>query len=183
MLMIDCRRCKHFDAGNDCCDIYGGDPRKAVKACADNGFKEYCCHVPQKGHGVKYVLFSPEHDIVRKEFRRADGTFVPEEVFRTSDRALYRHRLFPDRRYRQSFPSLDDNVQLLEIDSIDQALEEQAALENYCREKFEIWRWVNGRLAEKVDDVQAERILYGTSDASPVGILKKEDANENPNLL
>lgn len=38
-------------------------------------------------------------------------------------------------------------------------------------------------LAEKVDDVQAERILYGTSDAPPVGILKKEDANENPNLL
>ena len=126
---------------------------------------------------MKYVLFSPAHDIVRKEFRRGDGTFVPEKVFRTSDRALYRHRLFPDRRYRQSFPSLDDDVQLLEIDSIDQALEEQAALENYCSEKFEIWRWENGKLLEKVTDIQAERILYGTSDAPPVGIIKRRTSD------
>ena len=43
MLEIDCRRCRHFDEDNDCCNVYGNDPERAVKACADDGFKEYCC--------------------------------------------------------------------------------------------------------------------------------------------
>lgn len=42
MLKIDCRNCENCDMAHDRCSIFGNDPKKAVKACADNGFKDYC---------------------------------------------------------------------------------------------------------------------------------------------
>lgn len=41
MLEIDCRRCKNCDTEHDCCSLYGDDPEKATKCCADNNFKDY----------------------------------------------------------------------------------------------------------------------------------------------
>ena len=43
---IDCRKCGNCDMENDCCKIYGSDPKKAVSECASKNFGAYrpnCC--------------------------------------------------------------------------------------------------------------------------------------------
>lgn len=48
MLEIDCRTCGNCDMDRGRCKLYGDDPQKAVKACADNGFRNYCPRSSEK---------------------------------------------------------------------------------------------------------------------------------------
>ena len=41
MLEIDCRVCANVDMKVDLCKVYGNDPDKAVKNCANDGFKNF----------------------------------------------------------------------------------------------------------------------------------------------
>lgn len=38
---VDCRICENCDLKNDCCKLYGSDPEKATKSCAEHGFVGY----------------------------------------------------------------------------------------------------------------------------------------------
>lgn len=48
MLEIDCRTCENCDMDRGRCKLYGDDPQKAVKACAGNGFRNYCPRSSEK---------------------------------------------------------------------------------------------------------------------------------------
>ena len=84
---------------------------------------------------MSYILYSPAHDVVREAFTRPDGTFVPEKVFTTEARALYRLRGLPDRRYRSDFPvPKDKDMYLAKFRSVKEAIREREALADYCGE-------------------------------------------------
>lgn len=41
MLKINCRICRNCDLKNSRCKLYGSDPAKAARRCADAGFANY----------------------------------------------------------------------------------------------------------------------------------------------
>ena len=101
---------------------------------------------------MKYILYSPPHEMVRDAFRRTTtGEEVPRKVFQCGARALYRHKKFKDRRYRSDFPCWDDTLSLVKCKTFREALSEQEALKNYCGEVFEIHEYQNGELGARVD--------------------------------
>lgn len=111
---------------------------------------------------MSYILYSPAHDVVREAFTRADGTFVPEEVFTTEARALYRIRGMPDRRYRSSYPvPTDKDMYLAKFRSVKKAIRERDTLARYCGEEFEIHEWSDGVLGAKIK-VATKEIEVGT---------------------
>ena len=107
---------------------------------------------------MSYILYSPAHDVVREAFTRPDGTFVPEKVFTTEARALYRLRCLPDRRYRSDFPvPKDKDMYLAKFGTVVAASREREILADYCGEEFEIRKWENGVLGEIVNPVPVRR--------------------------
>jgi hypothetical protein len=41
MKVIECIKCANCDLENDCCKVYGSDPKKAVAECASKSFGAY----------------------------------------------------------------------------------------------------------------------------------------------
>lgn len=106
---------------------------------------------------MSYILYSPAHDVVREAFNRPDGTFVPEKVFTTEARALYRLRGLPDRRYRSSYPvPADKDMYLAKFRSVKEAIRERETLADYCGEEFEIREWLGDVLGAKIEVVTKE---------------------------
>ena len=96
-----------------------------------------------------YILYSPPYDVVREAYTKKDGTVVPEIVFHTDARALYRIRGLPDRRYRSSYPEpKDESMYLAKFHSLTEAKREREALERYCGERFEIRTYIDGKLGD-----------------------------------
>ena len=106
---------------------------------------------------MRYILYSPPHDIVREEFTRTTtGEVVPRKVFHCGARALFYHKKFPTRRYRSDIPNIDNVLSLLKCKTIKQAKEEQAGLKAYCGEMFEIREYSNGQVGKRVADENME---------------------------
>lgn len=92
---------------------------------------------------MTYIIYSPPHDFVVEEFER-DGQTVPARTFPIAARALYKHRKYPNRRYRGDFHSIDPDLMLVKCRSLKRAREERDSLLRYCGEKFEIREFVDG---------------------------------------
>ena len=97
---------------------------------------------------MKYILYSPPHDITAPGFTKANGEAVPEKVFHTGARALYRHSKYRDRRYRQDYPYFGADLKLLVCDTMEAAVQEQKRLKEYSNEVFEIRPFEKGRMLE-----------------------------------
>ena len=99
---------------------------------------------------MRYILYSPPHDMKVEEIRRPNGEVIPERIFHVGARALYCLRDFPHRRYRDGYPTNDIRMRLVKCKSIAEAENEQHELENYCGETFEIHEFEKGRLGPKI---------------------------------
>ncbi|MBP3541830.1 MAG: hypothetical protein J6K72_08500 [Clostridia bacterium] len=80
----------------------------------------------------KYILYSP-----------AKGD--------CGERALYRRRGMPERRYRREFPDPGSKTMYLaKFRSMQEAMEEREALHSHCGEWWQIRIWLDGRLGPLV---------------------------------
>lgn len=100
---------------------------------------------------MRYILYSPPHEMVRPEFTKTNGEVVPRKVFPVEARALYKHKRFPSRRYRNGFPCADNELVLVQCKMIEDAKQEQAALKDYCGETFEVREYVNKQVGKLVE--------------------------------
>lgn len=95
---------------------------------------------------MKYVLYSPPHDVKVEEFTKADGEAVPERTMHVCARALYKHKRYTNRRYRRDYPDFDQELKLLVLDTLSAAIREQKELADYSGETFEIRTYENGEI-------------------------------------
>lgn len=99
---------------------------------------------------MKYVLYSPQHAVMIPEIEKANGEIIPKREHIVFPRALYRHKHFPDRRYRHDYPTWDEELKLVICRTPKEAREEQEALRNYCGETFEIRTYSNGEIGPEI---------------------------------
>lgn len=99
---------------------------------------------------MKYVLYSPQHTVTIPEIEKTNGEVIPEREHTVSPRALYRHKRFPDRRYRRDYPDWDKETKLVICRTLEEAREEQEALRNYCGEVFEIRSYSKGEIGPEI---------------------------------
>ena len=95
---------------------------------------------------MKYILYSPPHDIKVEGFTKANGEAVPERTTHVCARALYKHKRYINRRYRRDYPDYDLELKLLVLDTLSAAIREQKELADYSGETFEIRTYENGKI-------------------------------------
>ena len=100
---------------------------------------------------MKYVLWSPTHIEVREAITKSDGEIIPAKEFVVSERALYAHRRFANRRYRNDYPPRSPMLKLMTYNNIEDARQEQSELYEYCGEMFEIHEYNKGRIGKIIE--------------------------------
>lgn len=98
---------------------------------------------------MKYIIYSPPHDLTVPGFTRQDGTVVPERTFHCGARAVYRHRRLEGRRYVREMPEFDTEYVLVKCSTLSAAAQE---LKNTRRRwnGFEIREFDEGRVGRAV---------------------------------
>lgn len=99
---------------------------------------------------MKYILYSPAHDTVVPEFTKTNGEIMPERTFHVDERVLCRSKSFPNRRYRKSVEWVDPDLVILECDTVEDAIDEQKALKDYCGEIFDIYEFADDKIGAMV---------------------------------
>ena len=99
---------------------------------------------------MRYILYSPEHEKTIPGFTKTTGEVIPNRTVKVRPRALYRLKNMPNRRYRGDYPTFNNSMTLVRCRTIEEAKQEQEALEEYCGEVFEIHEYVKGQIGPRI---------------------------------